>query len=140
MEICKKEGVNFFCSVLNSLKETDKHFEKRFFCCGAYSLFFVKKFKTGSIYKVTDFGLATFEIRMDDFEGGAPVWSAPELLEKRGDASRAVDVFSFGYLLWHILLWKNEEARNKRTIVSVGFCLLTRFCSNFIQTLKTRRS
>lgn len=23
--------------------------------------------------------------------------------------SRAVDVFSFGYLLWHILLWKNEE-------------------------------
>jgi hypothetical protein len=38
---------------------------------------------------VTDFGLATFEIRMDDFEGGAPVWSAPELLEKRGDASRA---------------------------------------------------
>ncbi len=58
---------------------------------------------------MTDFGLATFEIRMDDFEGGAPVWSAPELLEKRGDASRAVDVFSFGYLLWHILLWKNEE-------------------------------
>ena len=65
--------------------------------------------RKGSIYKVTDFGLATFEIRMDDFEGGAPVWSAPELLEKRGDASRAVDVFSFGYLLWHILLWKNEE-------------------------------
>ena len=65
--------------------------------------------RKGAIFKVTDFGLATFEIRMDDFEGGAPVWSAPELLEKRGDASRAVDVFSFGYLLWHILLWKNEE-------------------------------
>ncbi len=65
--------------------------------------------RKSAIFKVTDFGLATFEIRMDDFEGGAPVWSAPELLEKRGDASRAVDVFSFGYLLWHILLWKNEE-------------------------------
>lgn len=65
--------------------------------------------RKGSIYKITDFGLATFEIRVDDFEGGAPIWSAPELLEKRGDASRAVDVFSFGYLLWHILLWKNEE-------------------------------
>ena len=65
--------------------------------------------RKNSIYKVTDFGLATFEIRTDEFEGGAPIWSAPELLEKRGDASRAVDVFSFGYLLWHILLWKNEE-------------------------------
>lgn len=65
--------------------------------------------RKGNVYKVTDFGLATFENRVDDFEGGAPIWSAPELLEKKGDASRAVDVFSFGYLLWHILLWKNEE-------------------------------